>query len=77
MVSDHWRSLTFVQFGVANIETQPVAVWACTVMACSSVFFLPLVNMGLAYFGLREQISLLRILLDLIFSSGLPSIFDV
>ena len=59
------------------IATQPVTVWACTVMACSCVFFLPLVNKGLAYFGLRKQISLLQILLDLFFSSGLPSIFDV
>jgi hypothetical protein len=40
------------------IATQPVTVWACMVMACSCVFFLPLVNRGLAYFGLRKQVSL-------------------
>ena len=48
------------------IATQPVAVWACTVTACSCVFFLPCLKY-LQYFGLRMQISLLRILFDLIF----------
>jgi hypothetical protein len=40
------------------VATQPVVVWACTIMACSCVFFLPLVNRGLAYFGSRKQVSL-------------------
>jgi hypothetical protein len=58
------------------ISTQPKSVWIPTVVACSCVFFLPLVNKMLAHIGLRKQFVRL-FSLNLSFVSGLPSIFDV
>lgn len=38
-----------------SIASQPKAVWIPTVVACSCVVFLPLVNKMLAHIGLRKQ----------------------